>query len=688
LAKREPPVQSTLTVEMRTGTGSQVVAWLPLGVAAVLVLASEILAWGIVGVHTQRDFVSYLVGPMFLILPAVGGLILSRRTAGLLGGVFCAAGLAFAIFALANAYGEGWLAGRPWPGGLFAMWLSSWIWVLSEPLFGTLGVLLFPDGRLPSRRWRSVFVLAVVMLAGLSLRLMFAPGGLDHAPGIANPYAAGGALGDAIAFLDLTFLLLPVTTVLAAWALIARTLRASAAERVQLQGPAVGGGLIAISFVICTIAAMAGNNDAAAIGPEIGAVAAVGVALLVSIARYRLWDIPRIVNRAVVYALLTASVLAVYALAVGALGLIVSGRLPSIIATTLAALAALPLHSQLQAAVNRLMYGDRDDPYRALTRLSERLAASLESEDVLPQIARTVAEALRLPYVEVQLESGSATLTASAGRAGRGDTIELALISQGEDVGRLLIETRERGQALSASDRRLLDNLVRQVAVAARGVALASDLRRSHERVVVTVQEERRRMHRDLHDGLGPTLAAIALGLDRARRQSGLDGTELKKTLVEIRSQTLEAIDSVRQLSYNLRPAALDQFGLVGALREQTERLNSIEPGSTRFQFESPDSVESLSAAVEVAVYRIASEAITNVVRHANAEQCRIRLTVNGALELEVRDDGRGLPKLYRAGVGLASMRDRAAEVGGKLEVARGVPHGTLVLASFPLTRA
>lgn len=671
---------------MRTRTGSHVVAWLPLALASMLLVAGEILAWRIVGIQSLRDYVAYLVGPAFLILPAVGGLIVSRRTGGILGWIFSAAGLAFAIYALANAYGEGWLQGRPWPAGLPAVWLSSWIWVLTAPLLGTLGVILFPDGRLPSPRWRAACALAIVMLAGLSLRLMFAPGSLDHAPGIANPYAAPGALGDAIAYLDLAFLLLPITTALAAWALILRTLRTPAAERAQLLGPAAGGALISASFVICTIAAMAGNNDAVAIGPEIGAVAAIGIALLVAIARYRLWDIPRLVNRAIVYAFLTVSVLAVYVLSVAAVGLIVSGWLPSIVATTLAALAALPLHSRLQGAVNRLMYGDRDEPYRALTRLGERLTASLDPDDVLPQIARTVAEALRLPYVEVQLEGGPATVAAHAGQAGGGDVVELPLISQGEYVGRMLVETRGPGQALSTSDRRLLDNLARQVAVAARGVALASDLRRSRERVVATVQEERRRMHRDLHDGLGPTLAAIALGLDRARRQAGPDDGEMKQTLVELRAQTREAIDSVRQLSYALRPAALDQFGLVGALREQTERLNSIEPGSTRFQFECPDRLQPLSAAVEVAVYRIASEAITNVVRHAHARRCCVRLTVNGVLELEIRDNGRGFPKLYRAGVGLASMRDRAAEVGGKLEVARGLPGGTLVLASFPLT--
>ena len=150
------------------------------------------------------------------------------------------------------------------------------------------------------------------------------------------------------------------------------------------------------------------------------------------------------------------------------------------------------------------------------------------------------------------------------------------MVSQGEDVGRLLVETRTHRQALSASDRRLLDNLARQVAVAARGFALTADVRRSRERTVSSVQEERRRIHRDLHDGLGPTLAAIALGLDRARRQVGADETETKQALVDLRAQTLEAIDSVRQLSYDLRPAVLDQFGLIGALREQTERLNSV----------------------------------------------------------------------------------------------------------------
>lgn len=678
-----------MTAHVRRAAPSQIIAWLPLALAAALLLAGEVMAWAVVGVRSERDLFTYLLGPAFLVLPAVGALLLRRARARTLGWLLCGAGLAFAIYGAANAYGEGWLAGRDWPAGLQALWLSSWVWVLSAPLLGSLVVLLFPDGRLPSRRWLPVLGLSLLMLAALTLRLMVAAGPLDHAPNTFNPFPAPAALRDAISYLDAAYLLLPVTTILAAAALVLRTRRASRAERAQLEGPAIGGVLIAASFVFCTFAAMAGDDTAVAVGPEIAAVAAIGTAILVSIARHRLWDVRLILNRTLVFGLLTATVVAVYVVAVESLGTVIAGRAPAIIATALAALTVLPLQSRLQRAVNRLLYGDRDDPYRALTRLGDRLASSLASDQVLPTIATTVGEALRLPYVEVLLDSDSShPMVATAGEAGHGDRVELELVSRGEHVGWMLLETRGAGEALSTSDRRLLDNIVRQVALAAESVALAGDLRSSRERVVMAAHEERRRMRRDLHDGLGPDLAAIALGLDRSRRQLLTDPSGASSTLGELRRQMLAAIESVRRLSYELRPPALDQLGLVGALREQTERLNSGEPGTTRFLLNSPDIAAFLPAAIEVAAYRIASEAITNVARHAQAAECRVRIAMNGGLELEVHDDGRGLPQPYRAGVGIASMRDRAEEVGGHLEVKRALPHGTTVLAHFPLAKA
>ena len=678
-----------MAAQVRRATGSDIIPWLPLALAAVLLLAGETIAWGVVGVRSQRDLFTYLIGPAFLVLPAVGALVLRRGRPRTLGWLLCLVGLAFAVYGASNAYGEGWLAGHDWPAGLPLLWLSNWVWVLSAPVLGSLVVLLFPNGRVPSRRWLPAAGLSLLMLAGLILRLMFGAGPLDHAPNTPNPFPAPAALGDAVLYLDAAFLLLPVTSILAATALVQRTRRAPSAERARLLGPAIGGVLIAASYVFCTFAAVAGNDNAVAVGPEIGAVAAIGIAIVVSIARHRLWDVRLILNRTLVFGLLTASVVAVYVVAVEALGTVAAGRAPSLVATALAALTVLPLQGRLQRAVNRLLYGDRDEPYRALTRLGDRLATSLASDQILPMIATTVAEALRLPYVEVLLDSDSCNpMVASAGEAGPGNRVELELVSRGEHVGYLRVETRGVGEGLSTSDRRLLDNIVRQVAVAAEAVALAGDLRSSRERVVVAAQEERRRMRRDLHDGLGPDLAAIALGLDRSRRQLLTDPSGASSTLAGLRSQVLAAIESVRRLSYELRPPALDQLGLVGALREQTERLNSGDVGTTRFLLNSPDIAAFLPAAIEVAAYRIASEAITNVARHSQAEECLVRIALNGALELEVRDDGRGLPQLYRAGVGLASMRERAEEVGGHLEVRRALPHGTSVLARFPLPPA
>ena len=675
-----------MTTHVRRGVGSGIIAWLPLALAAALLLAGEVAAWGVVGVRSQRDLFTYLLGPAFLVLPMVGAPLLRRGRPRTLGWLLCTAGLAFAVYAASNAYGEGWLEGHDWPAGLPLLWLSNWVWVLSAPLLGSLVILLFPDGRLPSRRWLPAAGLSLLMLAALISRLMFGAGPLDHAPNTLNPFHAPAALEDAISYLDAAYLLLPITTILAAAALVQRTRRAPRVERAQLVGPAIGGVLIAASFVFCTFAAMAGNDNAVAVGPEIGAVAAIGIAIVVSIARHRLWDVRLILNRTLVFGLLTASVVAVYIVVVEALGTVAAGRAPALVATALAALTVLPLQWRVQRGVNRLLYGDRDEPYRALTRLGDRLATSLASDQILPMIASTVAEALRLPYVEVLLDSDSSNpMVASAGEAGHGDRIELALVSRGEHVGCMRLETRGVGEGLSTSDRRLLDNIVRQVALAAEAVALAADLRSSRERVVVAAQEERRRMRRDLHDGLGPDLAAIALGLDRSRRQMLTDPSGASSTLAGLRSQVLAAIESVRRLSYELRPPALDQLGLVGALREQTERLNSGEVGSTRFLLNSPDIAAFLPAAIEVAAYRIASEAITNVARHSQAGECLVRIALNGALELEVRDDGRGLPQPYRAGVGLASMRERAEEVGGHLEVRRALPHGTSVLARFPL---
>jgi signal transduction histidine kinase len=253
---------------------------------------------------------------------------------------------------------------------------------------------------------------------------------------------------------------------------------------------------------------------------------------------------------------------------------------------------------------------------------------------------------------------------------------------QGETVGQLILAPRAAGESFSLADRRLLDDLARQAGVAAHAVRLTSDLRRSRERLVSAREEERRRLRRDLHDGLGPQLASVTLKLDAARNLLEHDPAATGTLLADLKTQTQAAIADIRRLVYDLRPPALDDLGLVSALRQQ---IGQYQYNQLNIKIDAPDNLPPLPAAVEVAAYRIVQEAITNVVRHADARNCIVSLGVGNGLCLDIRDDGRGLPADRRAGVGLSSMRERATELGGHCEIGPAPGGGTCVMAWLPL---
>jgi two-component system NarL family sensor kinase len=305
--------------------------------------------------------------------------------------------------------------------------------------------------------------------------------------------------------------------------------------------------------------------------------------------------------------------------------------------------------------------------------------ATGEPEEVLPAVAETVARALRLPHVAVVVEGGP--------RAEVGDAAERALpielLYQGERVGELRAAPREPGRGFSAADRRALEAIGRQVAVAAHALQLTSDLRRSRERLVLAREEERRRLRRDLHDELGPTLAAIALELDAARELVRAQPAEADATLDRAAAQTRDGVAEVRRIVYELRPPTLDDLGLVGAL---SERARQLSRGGLEASVEAPAALGVLPAAVEAAAYRIGSEALANAARHSGATGCVLALDVDGrALTLRVVDDGAGIDKSLPAGVGLASMRERAEELGGTFDVRAVTGGGTEVRATLPL---
>lgn len=415
------------------------------------------------------------------------------------------------------------------------------------------------------------------------------------------------------------------------------------------------------------------------------------LALAVAILRHNLFDIDVLINRTLVYGILTGIVVGFYVLIVGALSAIFQARgglLVSLLATVAVAVAFQPLRDRLQKSVNRLMYGDRDDPVAVITALGEQLQATLAPEDVLPGMVRTVARALKVPYVAVLLPADEpASPAASYGRppAGSGpeDLLRLPLAFQGERVGDLVVAPRSQEEPFSPRERLLLENIARQAGAAVYTVRLTEALQRSRRSLVTAREEERRRLRRDLHDGLGPQLAGLSLKLEAAHNLLGRDPAGVDRLLVELKSQTQAAVVDIRRLVYGLRPPALDEVGLAAAIQQQAASFTAGRGLAVRV--EAPEALPPLPAAVEVAAYRIALEALTNVAHHAAARNCVIRLQVDGSLSVEVEDDGVGIRGESQAGVGLTSMRERAVEVGGTFEVGQRAGGGTRLRARIPL---
>lgn len=264
------------------------------------------------------------------------------------------------------------------------------------------------------------------------------------------------------------------------------------------------------------------------------------------------------------------------------------------------------------------------------------------------------------------------------------DTIHVPLTYQGSTVCELLLGPRAPGEEFSATDRRLLEDLAHHAGVAVHGVRVMADLRRSRERLVLAREEERRRLRRDLHDELAPTLAALGLSAATVGELIESDPKQATAANEKLRAALRDSVGDVRRLAYDLRPPALDDLGLVEAVKERAARFGP----ESRVTVEATALPETLPAAVEVAAYRIVQEALMNVSRHAGASTCNIRLACAGsrALEVEVTDDGIGLPDAPGQGVGLRSMRERAAELGGICEIGRASACGTRVFARLPLS--
>ncbi|MDQ3779406.1 MAG: sensor histidine kinase [Chloroflexota bacterium] len=658
------------------------VSWLLCALSAMLVAGALVFAvLNDTGVGAMIFFVSVMA------CAVVGGLVVSRQPRHPVGWFFLASALSYAIVVLTSEYATYGLLTEPGslPLARAMVWPQGWLWVPGAVLILVFLPLYFPDGRLVSPRWRPVAWFAVVFsVLGLGVSA-FQPGEIPGS-GFVNPLGIE-ALRPVSEAVDVTIMPLWLgLLVISAASLAVRFRRSIRAERQQIKWLAFAASVIPAWFAISpTVEAMAPTLfeivDALVF---VFVPVAAGIAIL----RYRLYDIDLIVNRTLVYGALTGCVVGIYVLVVGYLGQLLradDSLAISLLATGVVAVLFVPLRDRLQRAVNRLMYGERDDPYGVLSRLGQRLKTTIAPEAILPTIVETVAGGLKLPYAAISLAQDDGFETAAEYGTPVGKPLILPLTYGTETIGRLILAPRALGESFNPADRRLLDGLARHAEVAIQAVRLTADLQRSRERLVNAREEERRRLRRDLHDGLGPQLATLTLKLDAARNQIPHQPAAAEALLVELKAQTQTAIADIRRLVYDLRPPALDDLGLVPALREQatgySEKWLSVS-------VEAPEPLPPLPAAIEVAAYRIIQEALTNVVRHAGAHVCRVRLSVGNDLQLEITDDGVGLPENPRAGVGLHSMRERAAELSGTCAVEPLRTGGTRVLARLPLPAA
>jgi len=406
--------------------------------------------------------------------------------------------------------------------------------------------------------------------------------------------------------------------------------------------------------------------------------------IAVALRRHRLFDIERLANRSLVYVTVVAILVAGYAALVAVLvsGLGLSGTVAAALAAAAAALALAPLRNAAQRTVNRLMYGERDDPAGVLARLGTRMQSIMLPDEVLPAVVETVAQSLRLPYVAIDLADGNGTFRVAAEHGAPIGTVHTELLSHhGAQVGRLRVSERGRDEPLEPADLELVSSLAGEIGPAVQAVRLHQDLLRSRAEVVALREDERRRLRRDLHDGLGPALAAIGLKAGLAAREVPPDSSA-RTLLGEIDTEVKASIGDIRRLVEALRPPALDELGLLGAVKSRAAAL----AGDVIIDVSGSESADGLSAAIETAAYRIVVEAMTNAVRHSGGGHCSVLIMVeDDAVEAVVRDDGRGLVADRKPGVGLRSMQERAAEVGGTLSVSSAA-EGTVVSARLPLS--
>ena len=546
---------------------------------------------------------------------------------------------------------------------------------------------VFPDGRLPGPRWRWLAWPGAAAALCLFLGNVLSPASnASRLAGWHSPLGLPAGDANVAGILSGAGILLAVVAAAGAIAgLVTRWRRGGPLVRQQLLLLALATAPPALVFLAILV-----TNGAP--GWIFGVVlVALPAAIATAILHRGLYDLRRAAHRALLWLTMSAAVVGIYAAVVVVAAALVPDHhawWPPALAAALAALALIPLRMRLQHGVTRLVYGRWHEPYEVLAGLGQDLEAAADVGRLLDAAVAELTTGLNLRDVSVRDLDGGAVAGAEAlaGSAPDADaaTASIALMAYGTPVGSLTYQVPERPP--SAAEERLLHDLARQLGGALHARLLSEDLQRARERLVLAREEERRRLRRDLHDGIGPALAGLTLKAETARAllPPGSDGAS--RQLRDLSEEIRRTVVDVRRLVEGLRPPALDELGLADACAQAVDRLAA--GSGLAATVHAGDDLPVLPAAVEVAAYRIVVEAVTNTVRHARARNCRVSLACDpAALAIEVSDDGTGLVASGLPGHGLAIMRERAEELGGTVTIRDGAP-GVTVQARLPAVTA
>jgi signal transduction histidine kinase len=589
-------------------------------------------------------------------------------------------------------------------------WLG-WAWLFGLGLVA-LVLLLFPTGALPSRRWRPVGWAMAAGLAGWVLGNAFAPVIFSADSRPANPFGIGGLAGKVFLVLAGGGAALVVLSGAAAIvSLVFRYRCAQMAERAQLKWLVFAGGLIAVA-VLATLGAPSQLQNAV----TSGAIAAVPVAIGVAIFRYHLYDIDLVINKTLVYGSLAAFITGVYvAIVVGIGALLQHGTRPSlglsILATAVVAVAFQPVRERVQHLANHLVYGKRATPYEALSTFAGQLGATAPAEDLLPQLARVLADAtgatrtqvwlcadghLRLEAAHPPREQGepqppteAIALPPRGWPEFRGVTMAFEVGHGGERLGALTLAKRP-GEALTPVEGRLAAQLAAQAGLVLHNAGLTgqlkqrlAELRASRKRIVEAADGERRRLERNIHDGAQQQLVALSVMARLAETSVDGDKEGARALLVQAQADATDALENLRDLARGIYPPLLAYQGLAAAL--ETHARKSPVPVTVE-----ADGLRRYPPEIEAAVYFCVLEALQNIAKYAGASLVTVRLAgpagTGGILEFSVTDDGTGFDTGSRdRGSGLQGMADRLAALGGDLQVQSEPGHGTTVTGRLPV---